>query len=258
MTPNKWRLSQSALGMYMDCKKKFLLSRKYFLKDEHSPIYFSFGREVHSLMESGIRLQGVPTHNVPEIDPNNSRRITPATSMKKVKESKAMQVAKRLKELELGLGITITERELIQDFEVEGAQFRRIIDGVGFDKDGPLLVDYKTASWAWDTVKTPKGYIAPKAQTIQSPAYLYNFDVGGMEWPNRIVYLIAPSKSKKTQSFYVEHDANREQFFRDTVNEVKMCPNFPASYGFGCKFCTMIDACFETEGWEEKYDSKGS
>ena len=245
---NKWRLSQSALGMFMSCRRKFLLSRKYFLKDEHSPVYFSFGRAVHLLMEKGI-----PTHTNP-----TPRRIDPAPVIGK--ESKAIQVAKRLKELELGLGITITERELIQDFEVEGAQFRRVIDGVGFDKDGPLLIDYKTASWAWDTVKTPKGYIAPKAQTIQSPAYLYNAGSGhgdkNNEWPNRLVYLIAPSKSKKSQSFYVEWDSDRERFFLDTTNEVKLCRDFPANYGFGCKFCTMIDACFETEGWEEKFEAK--
>jgi hypothetical protein len=205
------------------------------LKDEHAPIYFAFGRKVHSLMEKGI-----PKHNNP-----TPRRIDP-----NAKPSKAVQIAMRLKELETGLGINITKRELVEDLDIGGVTFRRVIDGKGSDKDGGIIVDYKTASWAWDTVETPKGFIAPKAHTIQTPAYLFEQDV------SRMVYLIAPSKTKKNQSFYAEHDPEREKYFLDVIEDVSTCKTFPANYGYGCKFCTMIDVCFETSGWEDKYDSR--
>lgn len=232
---NKWRLSQSALGSFLTCKRQFLLSRLWSLKDEHAPVYFAFGRKVHSLME-----QGIPTHNNP----------TPRRIDTKAKPSAAVQIARRLKGMEDGLGIIVDKRELIEDIDVGGAKFRRVIDGVGKDKDGLLLVDYKTASWAWDVIETPKGYIAPKAHTIQTPAYLYEQEA------KRMVYLVAPSKNKKDQSFYVEHDPEREQYFLDVVDDVVSCKTFPANYGFNCKFCTMMDVCFETNGWREKYDSR--
>jgi CRISPR/Cas system-associated exonuclease Cas4 (RecB family) len=193
--------------------------------------------------------EGLPT--VEKVSP---RRIEPLPVDKPVLDSPEVKIAKRLKALEVGLGITVFERERKEEIDIGGVKFVRIIDGLANDEEGGLLVDYKTASWPWDVVETEDGYFAPKAHTIQTPAYLYN--PSDDDRPERLVYLIAPSRSKKDQSFYVEHDPDREQWFLDVLDEAVTCKEFPANYGYGCKFCTMQDVCLKTNGWEEKYEEK--
>lgn len=148
-------------------------------------------------------------------------------------------------------------REQYQRVTWAGITFRRIIDAGGEISYGdPVLIDYKTATWPWET----KGGMTAKASGFQGTIYLLPpADLGPFtRWPEMMDYLVAPERGQDQIFTYMRNEADESNLVDAVamVEEGVAKKRFPKQQGFGCKYCPFYDMCYRTDGWQKKYKRK--
>ena len=238
-------VSASALGNYCACQNKFLLSREWKPIGIEEPAYFAHGKEVHKIMDGSL---------------------APMDASKK-----AAKAAVKLKAKANEYGLVAQETELLQKikldgYEVDGYEFKkvtltRIIDVVGRDRDGSLLVDWKTAGKPWMFVKNEKDkYVAPKGSGFQPVLYLLP-EAPGVSWPDRIRFFIAPGGGAvQTFQYSLLPDDVTNVFRMIAEMEQKWRGGKPfcKNKGWECERCPWQYPCWNVPGWEEFYAKTNS
>jgi len=241
--PETLSLSQSAISSFDACPAKFILSRNWSIKEEHKPDYFTFGSQVHALMESG------------ETKPESSLRQY---------DKEVWKAVDNLRDLERTSGIEVIHREHFHSvfLQPHNIEFKRIIDAVGILNGKTVLIDYKTAGYKW-TVKEQNG-IAPKAHGWQSVSYLIPpsqeilDELGLDKWADSLVYLVAPKRGGVQMFQYTRNEEDEQEFYNRVEDIYQAWENrrFTKLKGYGCERCSMYDVCWDVKGWEEKFDSR--
>lgn len=244
------KLSASSMNTFFACPMAYWLGKNY--KPAKVAQHFIDGTHVHALMEG-----------------------------KDVREAsqRAKDYYNTLKEAQELWEIVIdpAHHEIEQRFEIyPGVDLHRIIDAIGFIKNIPILIDWKTASTLdyWNSVpqaNTPEGYhhVSPKASGFQALAYLYPPPdeelkrLGLDEWPTTIYFVVGDPRGNHSVFPYSKQEGDDEGFLsaaRIMAGSIKQ-GLFPRVRGDNCHAgepmqCSMLPACFETKGWEKLYVEK--
>jgi len=258
-------ISPTGLQSWLECPAKLWYSQAWERRKQED----NFGSQAHRHMESGTLFDA--KKDFPKVEP----------------------ILRKLRELEKQLGYTVLGREVEQTWEMfSGVVFKRILDAVVRLPTGRLaIVDYKSSSKPWKTIKDGRGEaVAPKARTLQAAGYvlpppegvdLTNFCkieplvLKHNTWPDRVLFLNAP-ESGDARWFMYERDAEDECNFvhlaRIASDEIVMMNDagYPIRnrgdqcdgrwtgakgqvYGWQCPWLEM---CWEQRGWKNLYRKK--
>lgn len=229
-------ISQSQLKSFDECNERWRLGRLYTSVEDNEAL--KLGGEVHLAM----------------------------TKEESYGSAKVRRFVKNLRRLEEAIGLKVVGREVKQTFDVmDGVQITRIIDAWGYiNDDVPVIVDYKTtgnARWWGPT----NDMISPLAMTWQTPVYLFPppnpapFD----EWPKLMYYLVA-TEFEAAGALGVEWSFRRQVEMLAMVAELKKHHDnhgtawAPRSFGFQCRNCEFMGACYGVPGWESNFREKKS
>lgn len=251
-TTNNIKISASGMNSFFTCPMAYWLGTQY--RPAKTPQHFIDGSSVHKLMEG---------------------KEAPEASQR------AKEYYQTLKETQEKWDILIdpAHHEIEQIFEIyPGINLHRIIDAIGFVNSVPVLIDWKTSSSLdyWDKVSQAwiqSGYssIAPKASGFQALAYLLPPPkemlkaLGLDSWPQTIYFVVGTSRREAGIFPYSIQEGDTEVLIsaaRIMAGSIKQ-GLFPRVRGEACHSntpiqCGMLQACFETKGWEALYVEKSS
>ena len=223
-------ISKSELEAYFDCPAKYQFMRRW------QPLVVNQelqdGIDAHAILAGASGLPANP---------------------------RAIKLAGALGDLEAGYTLADVGgqpwREQYQIVPWQGFAIRRMIDAGGWLKRTPVLIDYKTANWAW----TPIEGIYPKALGFQPAMYLIPppDPAPFKAWPERLDFLVAPSKGKSNIVAY-ERDEHDEANLLEAATIVAEAKAFPKVQGWKCERCPFFDVCLETDQWQKKYEPRQS
>lgn len=235
------RISASKLTNYYNCPRKYWYSTQMKAKKPGKAL--QTGLKVHALLEG--------------------------QDVKGILSADEKWFYQALDDLRTREGYTILYPEEKQVFEWEGFTVARVIDALGFDKEGvPVLIDYKTGSSAW---AQPYVGICPKAMGVQSQMYFIPPDEAASypkefkgEWPTRIDYLVASKNFRGSKAEVISYEYNEKHFeefkallenFKRTAGAGESIEDFPPLYGFLCGYCDYAKVCLKgDERGYVKYD----
>jgi CRISPR/Cas system-associated exonuclease Cas4 (RecB family) len=180
-----------------------------------------------------------------------------------------IRAADQLLNVEHNMGFTIEHRELMQEFMLtETIQVRRIIDAIGYDRNGQsCVIDYKTARVRWPSIAGHSSPVQPEALGWQTVMYLYPppqavaEEAGFSVWPQQMYYIVVPNKTGgfTPQVIDVRRDREREVQMLEQMALVELAHEhgmFPKSKGYHCTYCSFHPMCYDVPEWESLYERR--
>lgn len=234
------RLSASSIDRYFSCPCKYRFAQQYKPK-KALPQHFIDGLATHS------KLSGQDA----------------------VLTERAQVYYNTLKEVEELHQFNITHRELDQIFSFDQVELHRIIDGVGYRSQTPIIIDYKTSSKLWGHI--PAGYsntvssVSPKSEGFQAVVYLIPPPEDMMvvkPWAKRLYFLVATSSGEWE---VIEYRRKKKDYdnLKHAIKQIVWAEKsgcFPQYKGFACGSsmfpCDFQAICYEQKDWWEQYDEK--
>ena len=234
---SKLKTSPSRMSDFFSCPAKFKYHQDFKIVGEMEPVpALENGTAVHALLEG--KIDGFTMN--PEVD----------------------WYFKKINNLRHEEGYEIIGTETFQTVDVGDHQLMRVIDAFAFIGDEPVLVDYKTASWKWDSFADRY----PQAKGFQATAYLIPPDDPAPfeEWPTRIDFLIAPrwemvdnrrlTGTPEVVSYY-QNDEDLQNLI-DALDHIASTKVFVKNRGYNCRTCSMAGLCFDLPNMEGMYERK--
>lgn len=225
---SRFIVSPSGLARFFTCPKQYQLGKAYTPKSS-----------------SGVLVQGTNVHAMMDnkLDPYEGTFAERA-------------IAYRLMGMAADYHLPI--RELHEVFPISNTiAIERRVDAVGQAPDGdPVIVDWKTASYDWDSF----GKYVPKAMGFQAAAYLADNPKGiSKPWPARIDFIVAGVSGEFGIYSHLYHGDDQINLLQaaEIVKDASKRGLFPHNRGFLCKWCDFKSACFEVKGWKSQYNKRG-
>jgi hypothetical protein len=214
-------LSASSIDRFFTCPQQYALSKLWTPTAPPAPALVQ-GLAVHAIMAG-------------------QKRITKTTP-----EAVRWHV-KKMKEMDRQYTISQREVESVEQL-CEGIKILRRIDALGVTLEGePVVIDYKTATYAWDELAYQ---VYPKGEGFQTACYLFGDDT-----PDRMDYLVSCEKGT-TQVITTRFEVGR---FGNLLIAAKLIQKasddayFPAHKGWLCRYCAMTGPCYQSPGWRTMY-----
>jgi len=230
---SKFTISHSGLRQFFSgCPAKYPFYQKYKLT--LLPSYYTFGLEVHRLVEEGLTKPHEVDYRVYEV------------------ASKMLRMVKKL-------GYKIIDQEidhyapLTDDIWVAGR-----IDAVAELDGDTVLLDFKTSANGWKTRKLETGEIVTfQALGTQGTIYLTP-PLGVTDWPLEMHYLLAPTDGKTAVHKYYYNEPDRQNLIQlaTLMKDASDRGWFPKMKGYQCNQCDWMHACWQTPGWEKYYTER--